>query len=201
MGVSDRMAMSDGRTVGRRRKADARIEKAQRRMSKCRRGSNEWKKRRAVLSNLHGRERARNKARVHRLTTSLVRENGIIGIEGLNIRGMTASARGTVEEPGVRVAQKAGLNRGIIEQTWGLIRQQLAYKAEWAGRELVVVDPRYTSQTCSECGVVDASSRKGKAFKCAHCGMENDADVNAALVILDRAMAGARSDDRPAAVQ
>ena len=201
MGVSDRMALSDGRTVDRRRKPVARIKQAQRRMSACRRGSIEWKKRRSILSNLQGRERMRNKAALHRLTTALVREHGMIAVEALNISGMTASARGTVEKPGANVSQKAHMNRGITEQTWGLIRQQLAYKAEWAGRELVEVDPRHTSQTCSECGVVDARSRKGKTYKCAQCGMVRDADVNAAIVILDRAMAGARSDDRPAAAQ
>ena len=201
MGVSDRMALSDGRRVGRRRKANARIRKAQRRLSSCRRGSVEWRKRRAILANVQGRERMRNKAEVHRLTTALVREHGLIGIEGLNIEGMVRSASGTVEKPGVNVSQKAGSNRGIQEQTWGMIRQQLAYKAEWAGRELVVVDPRYTSQTCSECGVVDAGSRDGKMYRCAHCGTERDADVNAAVVILDRAMAGARWQHRPAAVQ
>lgn len=201
MGVSDRMALSDGRRVGRRRKAAAKIRKAQRRLSSCRRSSIEWGKRRAILANAQGRERVRNRVEVHRLTTALVQENGLIGIEGLNISGMVRSARGTVEEPGVNVSQKAGLNRGIQEQTWGLIRQQLAYKAEWAGRELVVVDPKYTSQTCSECGVVDAGNRDGKVYRCAHCGMEKDADVNAAVVILDRAMAGARWQHRPAAVQ
>ena len=201
MGVSDRIALSDGRLVGRRRKANAKVRKAQRRMSSCRRGSIEWRKRRAILANAQGRERLRNRVEVHRLTTALVRENGLIGIEGLNIGGMVRSAHGTVEKPGVNVSQKAGLNRGIQEQTWGLIRQQLAYKAEWAGRELVEIDPRHTSQTCSECGVVDADSRDGKMYRCAHCGMERDADVNAAVVILDRAMAGARWQHRPAAVQ
>ena len=201
MGVHDRMALSDGRRVGRRRRADAKIRKAQVRLSSCRRGSREWKRRRAILANLQGRERVRNRAYVHRVTTALVREHGLIGIEALNIGNMTRTARGTVEEPGVRVAQKAGLNRSIREQTWGLIRRQLAYKAEWAGRELVAVDPKYTSQTCSECGAVDAGSRKGKSYRCARCGMERDADVNAAVVILNRAMAGARRECRPAAVQ
>ena len=201
MGVSDRMALSDGRTVGRRRSPESRIRKAQRRLSSCRRGSVEWRRRRAILANAQGRERLRNRTAVHRLTTALVREHGLIAIEDLNIRNMTASARGTVEKPGTKVSQKAGLNRVIQEQTWGIIRQQLAYKAEWAGRELLVVDPRHTSQTCSECGVVDADSRNGKTYKCAHCGMELDADVNAAVVILNRAMAGARWQHRPAAVQ
>ena len=84
------------------------------------------------------------------LTTDLVRRFGLIAVEDLAIRNMTRSAAGTIENPGTGVAQKRGLNRSITEQTWGLIRSQLAYKAEWAGRELVVVDPKFTSQRCSE---------------------------------------------------
>ena len=83
-----------------------------------------------------------------------------------------------------------GLNRSINEQTWGMIRQQLAYKAAWAGRELVVVDPRYTSQTCSRCRVVNGQARVGKRYKCAFCGLTIDADVNAAINILHRGLAG-----------
>ena len=105
---------------------------------------------------------------------------------------MTRSAKGTVENPGVNVSAKSGLNREILKQTWGMIRQQLEYKAEWAGRTLVAVDARYTSQTCSECGVIDKGSRSGKSFKCVACGYEADADVNAARNILRNSPSGRR---------
>ena len=78
------------------------------------------------------------------------------------------------------MSRKRGLNRSILEQNWGLMRQQLSYKAEWAGRDLVEVAPHYTSQTCLRCGVVDARSRKGEQYACRNCGWEFDADVNAA---------------------
>ena len=86
-------------------------------------------------------------------------------MEDLQIRNMTASARGSTEDPGVNVAAKSGLNREILKQTWGIIRQQLAYKAEWAGRESVEIDPRNTSRACSACGVVEHRSRRGKRFE------------------------------------
>ena len=108
---------------------------------------------------------------------------------------MTRSAAGTLENPGTGVAQKAGLNRSITEQTWGLIRTQLDYKAAWAGRELVVVDPKFTSQRCSDCGVVSAEHRQRKRYDCAECGMTEDADINAARNILHKALAGRRGPD------
>ena len=161
-------------------------------MSGCRKGSHRWRKRRAVLANQQHRERVRNRNECHRITTDLVRRFGLIAVEDLAIRNMTRSAKGTIDNPGINVRQKSGLNRSITEQTWGMIRNQIAYKAEWAGREMVAVDPRFTSQRCSSCGMVAAKNRKSKQYQCATCGMTEDADVNAALNILHKALAGRR---------
>ena len=81
---------------------------------------------------------------------------------------MTRSARGTSDKPGRNVRAKAGLNRTILAQSWGRIRNQLAYKAAWAGRQVVEVDPRFTSQDCSDCRerrarrCGDTSGRRGQ---------------------------------------
>ena len=195
MGVSDRLALSNGERVGRRRKASKRLVRMQRRLSGCRKGGHRWRKRKAILANHQHRERVRNRNECHRVTTDLVRRFGLIAVENLQVKNMTTSAAGTIEEPGTGVAQKRGLNRSITEQTWGLLRTQLAYKAEWAGRELVVVDPKFTSQRCSECGVVYAEHRQRKRYDCAECGMTEDADVNAAKNILHKALAGRRTPD------
>ena len=190
MGVSDRMALSTGEALRRRRKPNDDLNRAQQRLSRCRKGSRRWKQRRATLANHQYRERVRNRNECHRVTTELVRRFGLIVLEDLTIKNMTASAKGTVEVPGTNVAQKAGLNRSIREQTWGIIRSQIAYKAAWAGREMVLVDPKFTSQRCSGCGVVSAEHRQGKRYECAECGMIEDADVNAALNILHKALTG-----------
>ena len=115
-----------------------------------------------VLANAQARRRVRNRNQCHRATTEIVRQYGHIAVESLQVKNMTRSAAGTLEEPGHNVSAKSGLNREILEQTWGLIRQQLRYKAEWAGRRFVEVDPRHTSQTCNSCGVVDGRSRQEK---------------------------------------
>ena len=190
MGVTNRVALSTGEAISRRNKPNDKLERAQRRLSACRKGSRKWRQRRVVLSNAQDRERIRNRNECHRITTELVRRFDLISAEDLRIRNMTASAKGTSENPGTNVRQKSGLNRSISEQTWGIIRQQLAYKAEWAGRELVLVDPAYTSQTCSDCGILDPASRDGKKFCCRACGVELDADVNAAVNVLHKALAG-----------
>ena len=92
--------------------------------------------------------------------------------------------------PGRNVKQKAGLNRGILTAGWGQLARRLEDKAP--GR-VVKIGAAYTSQTCSECGRVDADSRKSQAeFVCTGCGHTRHADVNAACNIRDRALWRAR---------
>src|ERR1039457_7156359 len=79
---------------------------------------------------------------------------------------------------------KAGLNRSINDAGWGALRAMIDYKAESAGREVIAVDPRNTSRTCSGCGHVSAGNRHGPVFRCQCCGHEAHADVNAAENIL-----------------
>ena len=190
LGVLDRVALSTGERLTRRNKPNYKLKRAQQRMSRCQKGSRRWKQRRAVLANAQDRERIRNRNECHRITTDLVRRFGLIAMEDLPIKNMTRSAAGTLENPGVGVSQKRGLNRSVTEQTWGIIRAQLEYKAAWAGRELLSVDPKFTSQRCSGCGVVSAEHRRHKRYECAECGMTEDADINAARNILHKVLAG-----------
>jgi putative transposase len=123
---------------------------------------------------------------VEKLSTELARMYDLIGIEDLNVKAMTASARGTVDAPGVNVSAKASLNRGVLASGWGRFAQRLEDKAP--GR-VVSVRAAYTSQTCSVCGQVDANSRESQArFACTSCGYTGHADVNAACNIRDRAL-------------
>ena len=81
----------------------------------------------------------------HEITNEITNNYGKIAVEDLKIKNMTATASGTVEDPGSNVAQKAGLNRVILERGWGNFFRQLEYKSTWKGGELVKVDPQYTS--------------------------------------------------------
>jgi putative transposase len=102
---------------------------------------------------------------------------------------MSASAQGTAAAPGKRVRQKAGLNRAILDQGWGMFSRFLGYKLQDRGGVLVEVPAHDTSQTCAECGVVDARSRQDQArFVCTGCNHEANADTNAAIIILQRGL-------------
>ena len=77
------------------------------------------------------------------------------------------------------------LNKSILDQGWYEFRHQLEYKLMLHGGQLCVFPPQYTSQTCSRCGCVDKKNRVSQSnFKCTACGLEINADYNAALNIL-----------------
>lgn len=209
MGVNKRAALSTGERVPPVHADREREKRLQRRASRAQ-GGGDWakknpgkkwskgyRKRARTLARERHRNRIRNRNATHRLTTAIVRRFGAIAVEALQIRNMTRSASGTIEEPGKGVAQKRGLNRSILEQTWGEFFRQLTYKAAWAGREVVEVASHNTSRRCSACGVVDGSQRKGEFYACRKCGLRIDADMNAAGNILRAGLEEFRSRGSP----
>jgi putative transposase len=107
--------------------------------------------------------------------------------EDLHIRNMTASARGTAEEPGQRVRQKAGLNRSILASVWGQTETNLAYKARRAHKLSIEAPPFRSSQECRVCGYTHKDNRISQSeFVCQACGHTEIADTNASHVIGNR---------------
>ena len=186
VGVNNRLALSTGEMVKRREVDRTRETVLRQQVSRRKKGSNRRRKAVAMLSRETRRNAVRNRNDCHQVTTDIVRRFGRIAVEKLAIPNMTRSASGTVEEPGTNVAAKSGLNRSILEQSWGVLLSQLSYKAEWAGREFVEVNPRYTSRECSECGDRSPQSEY-RTYACGVCGVIADRDTNAALNVRNRA--------------
>lgn len=147
-------------------------------MSSFQRGSVEFRKHRRILANTYRKMATANRNECRRTTSELVKQNDIIAIEDLKTRKIT-------EKSG---RKKTGLNKGVLAQTWHLVRQQLTYKAEWAGRKLAVVDPAYTSQECSRCGSREKKTLSERQHNCLEYGLPMNRDHNAAIVILTRAL-------------
>lgn len=136
----------------------------------------------------------------HKTTHTLATTYSLIGLEDLNIAGMTKSARGTVETPGKQVRQKAGLNRSIQGEAWGQLHTQLAHKSTERGGRVVVVPAPYTSLRCHQCGFWDVKNRKNQAaFACQNptCGWAGNADTNAAKNIHLAALKAAKPEPAP----
>jgi len=138
---------------------------------------------------LQARQARRRGDAKHKATSRLVQEHAVIVMEDLKVRNMTASARGTVDEPGSNVAQKAGLNRSLLDVAPGETRRQVEYKMSRAGGRLIVVPAPYTSQRCSRCGWTTQENRSTRErFSCVSCGFAACADVNAARNILAKGL-------------
>jgi putative transposase len=120
------------------------------------------------LRRLHARVANLRREDAHQLTTALVREFGVIGVETLNVKGMLQDKR---------------LARHIADVGWGEILRQLAYKTDWSGGSVLVAADRFypSSKTCSACGTVKAKLGRGESiFTCESCGLVLDRDENAA---------------------
>ncbi|MFD7406925.1 RNA-guided endonuclease InsQ/TnpB family protein [Streptomyces sp. NPDC059866] len=180
-GVTITAALSDGwklncppLTV----KERAKIRKHERRAARARKGSCRKAAEYAKVAKLKARESDRRKDWCEKTSTMLAQSYGLIRFEKLNIKNMTRSAKGTVGQPGNNVRAKAGLNRAILAQGWGLLRRRTEEKAP--GRVEDVPAP-YTSLRCSACGWIEKNSRKSQAeFVCVSCGFTCNADENAA---------------------
>ncbi len=129
----------------------------------------------------------RNDAR-HKEITRLVKSHGLIGIEDLQVRNMTRSAKGTEQVPGKQVAQKAGLNRRMLDVAPGEVRRQIEYKGRWHGTVVEAVPPANTTQDCSVCGTRNRVARGDRLLSCEACGSILCRDTNAARNIERRAI-------------
>jgi transposase len=175
-GVAVTLALSDGATY--QAPPPVGVRKAARALSRCQRGSRRRQRAKARLARLHARAADRRRDFVETTSTIIARRYDVIRIEDLRVANMVRSARGTLDHPGSHVAQKAGLNRSILNAAWTAFATRLEGKA--AGR-VERVDPAFTSQCCSVCGFVAAGSRQSQAlFRCVACAYTNNADVNAA---------------------
>ena len=200
LGVALFAATSDGRTVApldALRGQQRRLRYAQRAVSRKVKGSCNRRKAVDRLGRLHARIAAQRRDWLHKLSTELADTHPVIAIEDLKVGGMSASAKGTIERPGKKVRQKAGLNRAILEQGWAEFRRLLEYKCAERGGAVVPVPAAYTSQTCNPCGHVCADNRRTQAlFACVVCRHTDNADTNAARNILaaGHAVGSAKTD-------
>ena len=188
MGIARFATLSDGSSLNSPhsfRKYEKKLAALQRKLSKKKKFSSNFQKMKARIQRLHRKIACVRQDFLHKATTTISKNHALIVVEDLKVRNMSRSASGTLEKPGRHVRAKAGLNKSILDQGWGEFRRQLEYKLVWAGGDLVLVPPHYTSQTCSRCGCVEKENRRTQAsFSCVSCGFEINADHNAALNIL-----------------
>ena len=188
LGVKHALATSDGTFLDRPDAADP-LEEARRLVQHsrkhCTRDSRGWKRHHAHVRELRRQVRHVQDNWEWHAAKEVASLGGLIGMESLKLRNMTASGRGTPSAPGSNA--KHGLNQALAQGRLGTLAQKVERQALKAGTNLVMVHPGNTSRDCNACKHRDGDSRSGEAFQCTACGHQNHADTNAARNIRDRA--------------
>lgn len=188
LGVKSLASLSTGEIIPNPRflrTADNKIKRLQRKIARCQKGSKNSIRLKQRLARCHHELALQRAGYLNELTSMLASSFSAIALEDLNVAGMTSSARGTVENPGKNVKQKAGLNRSILDISPGRIRTLLEYKCADRGVELQVIDRFFpSSQLCSSCGSKTTIPLAQRIYHCDVCGGVIDRDVNAAINIV-----------------
>jgi putative transposase len=194
LGVGVLAATSDGvlRSNPRHRKQlSARLAGSQREKSRHRRGSYRYEQASARIAGLKEKEAKRRKDALHQLSRSLVDDHDVIVHERLKISNLSRSAKGTVDNPGVNVKAKSGLNDAISDSGWARLIAMITYKvpAGELSRSIPLHEP----------ALLELRTRRKRngheqRFGCVSCGFTVHADVNAARNILRDGLAQGGSE-------
>ena len=182
---------SENRAINPKREHDftkdiAKMIKAQKDLSRKKIGSKNRIKAKEILAKRHLKIKNKRNDFLHKITKELS-ENQTIKVENLKIKNMSKQEKGSIENPNMRSSAKSGLNRMILQQSWGKFFELLEYKLKRNGGELIRVNPKNSSLTCSCCDNLDKKNRKTQAkFECTKCGFKANADYNASLNIKKR---------------
>lgn len=178
LGITSFVTTSYGESLGDSkilRRHLSELRRRQRALSRCQRGSSRRCKVKSRVTRLHAAVANARRDMHHKVAHQLVTRYGFIAAENLNVLGMLKNRR---------------LSRSIADAGWGQFVSILTHKAEGAGVQVELVDPRNTSQKCSQCGQMVRKSLAVRVHRCL-CGCVLDRDVNAARNVLART--GAKS--------
>jgi putative transposase len=171
------------------RRGQKKLALVQQKLSRCKRGSHRRERAKKAVARMHRKMRNQRRDFLHKAARSLVNRYGVIVMEDLKIVNMSKAPEpkpdpnndGAYLPNGA--SAKAGLNQSILDAGWGQFQALCVAKAASAGRQVVFVDPRMTSQRCSGCGAIVKKELSERWHSC-ECGTELDRDHNAAINIL-----------------
>jgi putative transposase len=172
VGLKTFATLSDGQEIANPRffrREEQALTKAQRSLSREERGTPERARRRKVVARVHERIAWRRGDFAHQQSRRIADDYDLIAIEDLSVNRMT---------------HNHCLAKSIHDAAWSQFASLLTYKAAWAGRKHVAVNPAYTSQDCSQCGHRQSLSLSDRTYTCSCCGLVIDRDLNASLNIL-----------------
>lgn len=173
LGINNLCALSTGELIPNPHyylKSQEILKKEQIKLSRKTKGSYNRNKQRIKVARVHRKTRFQRDDYLHKLSKKLTHNFETIVFEDLNIKGMV---------------KNRNLAKHILDSSWNKLVQYTSYKAESAGGKVVLVDPKNTSQLCSQCGKKVPKTLSVRVHKC-DCGHCEDRDVNASRNILKR---------------
>ncbi len=198
MGLTKLVHCSDGSNIPNPRfatnpKTKRTLKIRQRRVSRTKKGSANRKKRVNEVAKLHSKIANRRNAYQWQVANKLVKKADAVVVEDLNIQGMVRRCKPKPDEKAGRFlpngqSAKRGLNRSILDASWGELINKIQYAAAKSGGVLLKVNPRHTSRECSVCGHIDKANRDRERFICTNCSHFDHADLQAARNIKRKAV-------------
>ena len=175
LGIKDLAITSDGVKFENFKffnKYKSKLAKAQRRLNKKQKGSNQYEKQRLVVAKIHNKIANSRKDNLHKVTSSLINDYDLIVIENLKVKNMIKNRK---------------LSRHISDCAWGTFINYLEYKAKWNNKQVVKIGTYFpSSKTCSECGWINKELElSDREWVCQSCGVVHDRDLNASINILN----------------
>lgn len=184
-----------GNEVKSARRAEKYKRRYQRIMARRKKGSNRYKKAKLHMAKNSQKIANIRDDRLHKISHDIVEDKAsVIIMEDLNLKGMTRKPKAKkCEETGKwlknKAKAKAGLNKAMLHNGLGKLKDLTYYKAKRFGKALFLVNPSYSSQECADCAHIHPDNRKSQEiFKCVACGVERNADENAGIVLQNRAI-------------
>jgi putative transposase len=193
LGITHFAALSDGTFIESPRyyrKAEKRLWKRQRSLSRKKRGSHRRERVRKLVAKAHRKIANQRRDFHHQAARKLVQEHQVIVFEELQLTNLVKRPKPKMDEETGQylpngAAAKGGLNKSLLDAGCGQFVQIVTSKAEWAGRTIAKVNPKKTSQLCSGCGKAGPhKDLEDRVHVCPHCGLVMDRDENAAHNIL-----------------
>ena len=153
-------------------------------VSRKKKGSNRWKKACKRLSRFHAKTARKRKEHHHQLSACLAERYALVASEELDIQAMSASAKGTEDNPGQNVRQKSGLNREILDTAPATLIANIRYKVEETGSWYFETPTKTLkpSQRCPWCWAVAQKDLDERTHDCAHCGLKMPRDAASSMV-------------------
>ena len=175
VGLTSFVVDSEGNEIENPRFAEQsadKMAKLQRKIARAVRGSNNYKSLKDKIAKLHKRINCQRDDFLHKLSRVYVNNFDIICVEDLDVKGLKEKGHNN------------GMHRSIHDASWSKFIFMLSYKAQSAGRKLIKVDPRNTTQRCSACGSIVKKDLSVRVHECHHCEFSCDRDYNASRNIL-----------------